>query len=150
RAMFPIAADVADATALDRGYAQEALDSVVPGADYEIVHTTLYRVHQRVAKTYRQGRGFLAGHAAHVNNPLGGMGMNGGIHDAVNLADRLTHVIGGTAPETELDGYDRQRRQVALDYVQTQSIRNKRNLEAREPAEQDRFRDEMRRTAADP
>jgi len=150
RVMFPIPADVPDEAALDRGYAQEALKTVVPGVDYEIVHTTLYRVHQRVAKAYRNGRVFLAGDAAHVNNPLGGMGMNGGIHDAVNLADLLVRVIGGTAPESDLDNYDRQRRQVALEYVQTQSIRNKRNLEAREPAEQDRFRDEMRRTAADP
>ncbi len=76
--------------------------------------------------------------------------MNGGIHDAVNLTERLAHVIEGAAPEAELDRYDRQRRQVALEYVQTQSIRNKRNLEAREDAERDRFRDEMRRTAADP
>ncbi len=107
-------------------------------------------MHQRVAKTYRVDRVFLAGDAAHVNNPLGGMGMNGGIHDAVNLTERLAHVIEGAAPEVELDRYDRQRRQVALEYVQTQSIRNKRNLEAREDAERDRFRDEMRRTAADP
>ncbi len=107
-------------------------------------------MHQRVAKTYRVGHVFLAGDAAHVNNPLGGMGMNGGIHDAVNLTERLAHVIEGAAPEAELDRYDRQRRQVALEYVQTQSIRNKRNLEAREDAERDRFRDEMRRTAADP
>ncbi|HYS48108.1 MAG TPA: FAD-dependent monooxygenase [Xanthobacteraceae bacterium] len=150
RVMFPIAPDVSDETALDRGFAQAALTSVVPGVDYEIAHTTLYRVHQRVAKTYRVDRVFLAGDAAHVNNPLGGMGMNGGIHDAVNLTERLAHVIEGAAPEAELDRYDRQRRQVALEYVQTQSIRNKRNLEAREDAERDRFRDEMRRTAADP
>src|SRR5262249_41163187 len=110
RVMFPIAAAVPDETALDRGYAQDALNHVVAGFDYQIVHTPLYRVHQRVAKTYRHGRVSLAGDAAHVNNPLGGMGMNGGIHDAVNIADRLARIIGGTAPESELDGYDRQRR----------------------------------------
>ena len=60
---------------------------VVPGiSNYEIAHTTLYKVHQRVAKTFKLGRAFLIGDAAHINNPLGGMGMNGGIHDAVNLA----------------------------------------------------------------
>jgi 3-(3-hydroxy-phenyl)propionate hydroxylase len=150
RAMFPIAPDVSDETALDRGFAQAALKSVVPGVDYEIAHTTLYRVHQRVAKTYRHGRVFLAGDAAHVNNPLGGMGMNGGIHDAINLTERLAQVIKGEASEADLDRYDRQRRQVALEYVQTQSIQNKRNLEARDEKERDRFRDEMRRTAADP
>ena len=44
-------------------------------------------MHQRVAKTFRLGRAFLVGDAAHINNPLGGMGMNGGIHDAINLTD---------------------------------------------------------------
>jgi 3-(3-hydroxy-phenyl)propionate hydroxylase len=125
--------------------------AVVPGlSDYEIAHTTLYRVHQRVAKTFRLGRVFLAGDAAHINNPLGGMGMNGGIHDAVNLAARLARVWHGEMPEKELDRYDRQRRLVTLEHVQTQTIRNKRNLEARTPEEQSRFRDEMRDIASDP
>jgi len=151
RVMFPIAPEVSDAMALEHDYAQAALASVVPGiANYEIAHTTLYRVHQRVAKTYRVGRVFLAGDAAHINNPLGGMGMNGGIHDAVNLTGRLTRAIAGHAADDELDRYDRQRRLVTLEYVQTQSIRNKQNLEAREEKERDRFRDELRRIAADP
>jgi 3-(3-hydroxy-phenyl)propionate hydroxylase len=151
RVMFPIAPEVSDETALEHGYAQAALATVVPGiTDYEIAHTTLYRVHQRVAKTYRVGRVFLAGDAAHINNPLGGMGMNGGVHDAVNLTGRLARVIAGEAAEDELDRYDRQRRLVTLEYVQTQSIRNKQNLEAREEKERDRFRDELRRVAADP
>jgi len=151
RVMFPIAAEVSDETALERDYAQAALASAVPGiADYEIAHTTLYRVHQRVAKTYRVGRVFLAGDAAHINNPLGGMGMNGGIHDAVNLTGRVARVIAGDATEDELDRYDRQRRLVTLEYVQTRSIRNKQNLEAREDKERDRFRDDLRRIAADP
>jgi 3-(3-hydroxy-phenyl)propionate hydroxylase len=132
RVMFPIPAEVSDATALERDYAQSALATVVPGiTNYQIAHTTLYRVHQRVAKTYRVGRVLLAGDAAHINNPLGGMGMNGGIHDAVNLTDRLARVIAGEAPAGELDRYDRQRRLV-------------------EEKERDRFRDELRRIAADP
>jgi 3-(3-hydroxy-phenyl)propionate hydroxylase len=151
RVMFPIPAEVPDAAALEHAYAQAALAGVVPGlTNYQIAHTTLYRVHQRVAKTYRVGRVLLAGDAAHINNPLGGMGMNGGIHDAVNLTDRLARVIAGEAHADELDRYDRQRRLVTLEYVQTQSIRNKQNLEAREDKERDRFRDELRRTASDP
>jgi 3-(3-hydroxy-phenyl)propionate hydroxylase len=151
RVMFPIPPEVSDATALEPTYAQAALASVIPGiTNYQIAHTTLYRVHQRVAKTYRVGRVLLAGDAAHINNPLGGMGMNGGIHDAVNLTDRLARVIAGEAEADELDRYDRQRRLVTLEYVQTQSIRNKQNLEAREDKERDRFRDELRRIAADP
>ena len=151
RVMFPVAAEVDDDTALGRDFAQSLMAAVFPGlSDYEIAHTTLYRVHQRVAKTFRLGRVFLAGDAAHINNPLGGMGMNGGIHDAVNLAARLARVWHGEAPQEELDRYDRQRRLVTLEHVQTQTIRNKRNLEARTPEEQSRFRDEMRDIASDP
>jgi len=123
---------------------------VVPGiGSYEIVHTTLYRVHQRIAKAFRRGRAVLVGDAAHINNPLGGMGMNGGIHDAFNLTERLARVFTGMAGDEDLDRYDRQRRGVTLEYVQTQSIKNKRDLEARDETAQARFRDEMRSIAAD-
>ena len=91
---------------------------------------TLYKVHQRVAKSFRVGRAFLAGDAAHVNNPLGGMGMNGGIHDAVNLTTRLAGVWAGRDPEYELDRYDRQRRLITLEHIEKQSIQNKRNIES--------------------
>jgi 3-(3-hydroxy-phenyl)propionate hydroxylase len=151
RMMFPIAPEVSDETATSRAFARETLASVQPGArDEDIAHVTLYRVHQRVAKTFRAGRVFLAGDAAHINNPLGGMGMNGGIHDAINLSDRLARVWRGEAPDTELDRYDRQRRLVTLEYVQKHTIQNKRNLETADPAEQARFRTEMRAIAADP
>jgi 3-(3-hydroxy-phenyl)propionate hydroxylase len=119
-------------------------------SDYEIKHTTLYRVHQRVARQFRLGRCFLAGDAAHINNPLGGMGMNGGIHDAVNLAGRLARVWHGRAEEQELDRYDKQRRGVTLEYVQTQTIQNKRDLETADEAEQAEFRGRLRRIASDP
>ena len=151
RMMFPVAPEVADETATSRAFARETLATVQPTvADGDIVHVTLYRVHQRVAKTFRVGRAFLAGDAAHINNPLGGMGMNGGIHDAINLAGRLARVWRDEAPDTELDRYDRQRRLVTLEYVQKHTIQNKRNLETSDPAEQARFRAEMREIAADP
>jgi 3-(3-hydroxy-phenyl)propionate hydroxylase len=150
RVMFPVASEVSDETATSREFAQAALASVVPGiTNHEIAHVTLYRVHQRVAKTFRVGRVFLAGDAAHINNPLGGMGMNGGIHDAVNLADRLSRVWHGESPPPELDRYNRQRRGITLEYVQKHSIENKRNLEARDPRDRARFRDDMRAIAAD-
>jgi 3-(3-hydroxy-phenyl)propionate hydroxylase len=151
RMMFPIAPEVSDETATSRGFAQQTLASVQPDArEDDIVHVTLYRVHQRVAKTFRVGRAFLVGDAAHINNPLGGMGMNGGIHDAINLTERLARVWHREVGEAELDRYDRQRRLVTLEYVQKHTIQNKRNLETTDPAEQVRFRDEMRAIAADP
>jgi 3-(3-hydroxy-phenyl)propionate hydroxylase len=130
RVMFPIAPHESDELALSPAFAQALMATVVPGiADYEIAHTTLYRVHQRVAETFRLGRTFLVGDAAHINNPLGGMGMNGGIHDAMNLTARLIEVWQGRKGDAELDRYDRQRRLVTLEYIETQSIQNKRNLE---------------------
>ena len=151
RMMFPIAPEVSDDTATSRDFARKTLATVQPGAtDADIAHVTLYRVHQRVAKAFRVGRAFLAGDAAHINNPLGGMGMNGGIHDAINLTERLARVWHGEADDAELDRYDRQRRLVTLEYVQKHTIQNKRNLETTDPAEQARFRDELRAIAADP
>jgi 3-(3-hydroxy-phenyl)propionate hydroxylase len=147
RVMFPIAADVSDETARTEEFAQAMMAGVLAGVtDYEIVHTTLYHVHQRVAGTYRRGRAFVAGDAAHINNPLGGMGMNGGIHDAVNLTERLVAVWRGETGEDELDRYDKERRGVTVEYVQTQSIANKRNIENPDGG----FKDNIRAIAADP
>lgn len=152
RAMFPVPEGAHDEAALADGYAQGRLRRVVPGlADLPpIRHRTLYRVHQRVASTYRRGRVLLAGDAAHVNNPLGGMGLNGGIHDAVNLAGTLAAVWRGEAPEALLDRYDRQRRGVTVEHVQRRSIANKRDLEAGGPDAGRAFRERMAETAADP
>lgn len=151
RVMFPIAPDTTDDVALSQEFGQSLMAGIVPGIEsYEIAHTTLYRVHQRVARTFRLGRAFLAGDAAHINNPLGGMGMNGGIHDAMNLVSRLAEVWHGSASETELDRYDRQRRLVTIESVQTQSIRNKRDLEAADEETRTEFRSRLRRAAADP
>jgi 3-(3-hydroxy-phenyl)propionate hydroxylase len=134
RVMFLVKPDESDELALSHDFAQTLMAGVVPGrSGYEIAHTTLYKVHQRVAKSFRQGRAFLAGDAAHINNPLGGMGMNGGIHDAVNLTDRLAAVWNGKADDAELDRYDSQRRLVTLETIQTATIQNKKNLESAGP-----------------
>ena len=146
RVMFPIAGDESDELASTAAFAQALMATVVPGiARYEIAHTTLYKVHQRVAKTFRLGRAFLVGDAAHINNPLGGMGMNGGIHDAMNLASRLLDVWQRRTGEAELDRYDRQRRLVTLEYIEQQSIQNKRNLESAGPE----FKQTLAHIAAD-
>jgi 3-(3-hydroxy-phenyl)propionate hydroxylase len=141
RVMFPTRAEETDAEIVSDAGIQARLQRVFANAKYEIRHRTLYSVHQRVAETYRRGRVFLAGDAAHLNNPLGGMGMNGGIHDAFNLAEKL---LGG-----DLDAYERQRRPVALEYVNTITIANKRNLEMRDAQAQERWRAELARAMAD-
>ena len=118
--------------------------------DFEICGCNLYTVHQRVAKKFRQGRVLLAGDAAHVNSPIGGMGLNSGVHDAFNLADKLARILHGKADDAELDRYERQRRHVAVTHTQAQTIRNKRLLEERDPAVRRRNHDELRRQAEDP
>ena len=92
----------------------------------------------------------LAGDSAHLNNPLGGMGMNGGIHDGVNAAEKLIQILNHGASEELLDLYDRQRRPIAVEYVQAQSIRNKKNMEEKDPAVRKQRQDEIRAVQDDP
>jgi 3-(3-hydroxy-phenyl)propionate hydroxylase len=107
-------------------------------------------VHQRVAASFRKGRVFLAGDAAHVNNPLGGLGLNFGIHDAAELTALLGQVIRREAPASVLDDYDRHRRPLNIEFVQQQTIANKKRLEEKDPAARERDFDQLRRTMADP
>ncbi|WP_431282187.1 FAD-dependent oxidoreductase [Humitalea sp. 24SJ18S-53] len=151
RAMFPVRAEVSDEEVMTEAFARARFARVVEGrCDYPIKHTTLYRVHQRVAETFCRGRLLLVGDAAHINNPLGGMGLNGGVHDAVNLVEKLVPVLRGEADDAVLSLYDRQRRGVTVEHVQRQTIVNKQNLEARDPVAHQAFRDRMASTAADP
>src|SRR5262245_1678475 len=151
RAIFPLGADEDDDAALSADRIEERLQKFFPKSGrYPIEYVNVYGVSQRVARTFRRGRILLAGDAAHVNNPIGGMGMNGGIHDAINLADKLSAVIKRDATEELLDRYDRQRRHAAVTYIQAQTIANKRLMEERDPAVRAANFDELRRTADDP
>jgi 3-(3-hydroxy-phenyl)propionate hydroxylase len=151
RVHFPVEPGT-DEAAIGRPEALQArLQGFLPtGRDFEIVGSNLYTVHQRVAKRFRSGRAILAGDAAHVNSPIGAMGMNSGVHDAFNLADKLTAILHGEAGEDVLDRYERQRRHVAVQHTQAQTIRNKRLLAETDPSVRKRNQDELRRTAEDP
>jgi 3-(3-hydroxy-phenyl)propionate hydroxylase len=105
-------------------------------------------VHQRVAKDFRSGRVLLAGDAAHLNNPMGAFGLNGGIHDSFNLTGKLARVCRGEADASLLDLYVRQRRVVNLEYVQEYSIKNLKRLNEKSPEQRRRNFDELRRQAA--
>ena len=150
RVVFPTKPEAAAEELLDHASAERRLQAFIPSDQpYTILHTNLYTVHQRVAANYRNGRVLLAGDAAHVNNPLGGMGMNFGIHDAVSLADKLSRVLDG-AGDGLLDLYDRQRRHVANAFLQAMTIQNKRILEEKDAQKRKERMNEMRETAADP
>ena len=151
RCVFPTHPEENETELLDFACAADRLAGFVPQSRAaKVIHTNLYAVHQRVATTYRRGRVLLAGDAAHVNNPLGGMGLNFGLHDAHSLAERLGKVWRGEAPDALLDQYDRQRRAVAEQYLQGQTIANKQTLEERDPVKRAERQAEMRAQAADP
>lgn len=130
---------------------QERLQRFLPtGKPFDIVGSNLYVVHQRVAGKFRAGRAILAGDSAHVNSPIGAMGMNSGVHDAINLADKLIAIARREADDDALDRYARQRRHVAVAHTQAQTIRNKRLLAEQDPAVRRRNHDELLRTSENP
>ena len=148
RFLFPIPMETTKEEAFDDEFLEGRLQHLAPHQErYAIQLRTLYGVNQRVAETYRLGRILLAGDSAHVNNPLGGMGMNGGIHDGVNLADKLVRMYGSGETEELLNLYDRQRRPIAIEYVQAQTMRNKKNLEETDPNVRRQRQDELRDVA---
>jgi 3-(3-hydroxy-phenyl)propionate hydroxylase len=151
RVHFPTGSNE-DEISLTRPAALQArLQRFLPtGRDFEIVGSNLYTVHQRVAKRFRGGRAILAGDSAHVNSPIGAMGMNSGVHDAFNLADKLVAILRGQADDGVLDRYERQRRHVAVQHTQAQTIRNKRLLAEKDPAVRRKNHDDLRRSAEDP
>jgi 3-(3-hydroxy-phenyl)propionate hydroxylase len=151
RTVFPTNPEASDAELMSDEAVQARLQKFFPNPQpYEIVHRNLYTTHQRVAATFRKGRVLLAGDSAHVNNSIGGMGLNGGLQDAANLSEKLVKVMIGGAPDRLLDLYSLQRRTVSIEFVQEQSIANKKRLEARDPEQRKKNFEELSRTAANP
>jgi 3-(3-hydroxy-phenyl)propionate hydroxylase len=129
---------------------REHLATVVPdAAAAPIVAKRPYRIHRRIAARYRVGRVFLAGDAAHLNSPSGGMGMNGGVHDALNLAGKLARVWAG-APGALLDRYERERRPVALEEILAQADANRARMQERDPVRRREILANLQAIAADP
>ena len=151
RVIVPVEPSVEADDAVSDRYIQGCLNNLLPRDEpYEIVVRAVYRVSQRVAARYRSGRAFLAGDAAHINNPLGGMGLNGGLHDAIDLCGRLAGVWHGRAAETALDGYEVRRRPEAINAIGAITERNKKLMEERDPEIRARNLADWRALAADP
>jgi 2-polyprenyl-6-methoxyphenol hydroxylase-like FAD-dependent oxidoreductase len=128
---------------------QDHFNAIVPRAEsYDVQARGMYRVHQRVTTQFCVGRVALAGDAAHLNSPNGGMGMNCGIHDAVNLADKLNQMW--HSGDQLLDLYDRQRRPIATTYVNEHADKNHRRMQVRDQEERQAILSEMQQVAADP
>ena len=154
RVLFPTTPETAEdeARLLSDEFIQERLHHLWDKeGDYEIGHRMLYNVNQRVAETYFIDRVILAGDACHINNPLGGMGMNGGLHDANNLGAKLTRIMKeGVYHLPMLEHYNRQRRDLAVKFVQEHTIANKKLMEARDTDTQRARQKMLMETAADP
>jgi 3-(3-hydroxy-phenyl)propionate hydroxylase len=151
RVLFPTKIDESDEAVMTDESVQSRLQHLLPKSSaYETNHRTLYKIHQRVAKSFRKHRVFLAGDAAHINNPLGGMGMNGGVHDAMNLCEKLIDVVNHHHDESLLDRYERQRRTIAIEYINASTARNKKMLEERDPVARLKSQQELRAIAENP
>ena len=151
RTVFPTDTSLSEEQVMSDEAVQTRLQTFFPlDRPYDIVHRNLYTTHQRVAATFRKGRVLLAGDSAHVNNSIGGMGLNGGLQDAANVSEKLSKVILGGGGEDLLDLYSLQRRTVSIEFVQAQSIANKKRLETRDAETRKKNFAELSETAADP
>jgi 3-(3-hydroxy-phenyl)propionate hydroxylase len=130
---------------------QEKMQRIWPRHEaYDVLEIRPYRIHQRVVKQYVTGRVVLVGDAAHLNSPSGGMGMNGGIHDAFNLSEKLGTILQGQGGPEALALYERQRRPIAISHVLEQSGRNRARMQERDMTKRQAAMEELQRKASDP
>ena len=130
---------------------EASLQAIVARSEpYKVLETRPYRVHMRMVPRYWAGRVALAGDAAHVNSPAGGMGLNGGLHDAFALAGAFGDSLRGASHEALLDRYDRQRRPIALHEIMAQADRNRSRMRERDPLRRRALLADLRAIAADP
>lgn len=156
RIAYPIDPEAPEDEVMAEPVVRQRLKQVLEhtGADvdaFDLKYRSTYKVHQRVADTWHAGRLVIAGDAAHLNNPFGGLGLNGGVHDAVNLAQKLSPVwLDGQPHANAFALYQAQRRPANIRAVQAMSIRNKRLLEERDPVVRRQRQDDIRAISRDP
>lgn len=114
---------------------EASLQTIVPKDEpYDVIERRPYRVHQRIVDNYVEGRIALVGDAAHLNAPSGGMGLNGGIHDAFELAAALNAILREGAETNRLQLYDKRRRPVARDQIIAQADANRARMREKDDA----------------
>ncbi|HEY2671053.1 MAG TPA: NAD(P)/FAD-dependent oxidoreductase [Rugosimonospora sp.] len=150
RVLFSIGPDEQEGDLLEPDSLRRRVAQVTPDGGFDVLSAQYYSVHQRVADTFRSGRVLLIGDAAHVNSPVGGLGLNSGIHDAFDLAIRLApHLAGEAGPEV-LDEYAARRRQIALEFVRRVTHRNTTMMIEQQAEARAKNRRDMQAIAADP
>ncbi|MEP3225591.1 MAG: NAD(P)/FAD-dependent oxidoreductase [Parasphingorhabdus sp.] len=152
RVLVPAKEEQPDAELLADHKKNDVFDRLLgDGAGVATEHRTIYRVHQRVAKKFVHDRVSIIGDAAHLNNPIGGFGMNSGIHDAFNLCDKLVRIYNDAADADSMLGlFERQRHKTTHDFIQAQTIRNMEYLSEGEDGVHDKRKEEMMRLHDDP
>ncbi|MBB43541.1 MAG: monooxygenase [Rhodospirillaceae bacterium] len=134
RTLFPTKADETDTDLLsDAGVSAKVGGLRFDMNHHDILHRNLYTVNQRVADRFTIERIFLAGDAAHLNNPLGGLGLNTGIHDCMNITKKIGDVWYKREKPEIFELYHRQRHQLATEFLQSVSIENKKRIEETDP-----------------
>lgn len=129
---------------------ERKLQRIVPNPErYDVIEVRQYRVHRRIVEDFRVGRVVLAGDAAHINSPSGGMGMNGGVHDAFNLTASICESFetGNLAP---LDRYTRQRHPIVAADILGQANRNRARMQERDTDRRREMFSDLQALVADP
>lgn len=150
RILVPASEEHSDAFLTSDDYKEDVLFRLTGQREVQTEHRTIYRVHQRVATQFDHGRVFLVGDSAHLNNPLGGFGMNSGIHDAWNLCDKIVCCLQNKHDSELFSLFGRQRRQVTHDFIQAQTMQNKALLENGQSAIHEQRMQEMKSIQKDP
>ncbi|WP_181350468.1 NAD(P)/FAD-dependent oxidoreductase [Thalassobacillus sp. CUG 92003] len=153
RLLYPISSDTSEEEALKEENIQKSLQKALKTDDtFPIVEKMIYRVHQRVAESFYNHRTVLLGDAAHVNSPMGGLGLNNGIHDAVDLSKRLVRLLkeGSNDREEELKTYNNVRKKVAIDYIRQISERNTKVMKEKDEIRRLELQQEVTEEANNP
>jgi len=146
---FPEGLTPDEAVATD--HIEARLQSICPSdVPYEVIDKRVYRVHQRIVERYDHGRVILAGDAAHLNSPTGGMGMNGGLHDAHNLTEKINEIWHDGGELSLLSLYSRQRKPIAEREIIQQADRNRKRMTERDPEKRQASLAELQDTTSDP
>ncbi len=147
--LYPRADETID-EAMTEASIQRKLQAIYPrDVPYEIREKRAYRIHQRIVDRYYSGRLILCGDAAHINSPSGGMGLNGGVHDAFSLAGKIPELLAGAGEEL-LALYERQRRPVAEDQILKQADHNRSRMWEKDPVKRREMLESLKATASDP
>jgi len=151
RVLVPATEDQTTEDLLSDAKKQAVFEGLIGKPEVQTEHRTIYSVHQRVAQSFRKGRVCIIGDAAHLNNPLGGFGMNSGIHDAFNLCPKLIAILKDRAdPEVLLERFDEARKRQTHEFVQAQTKANLAYMRVGDESEHERRKKSMQHLTDDP